>query len=110
MNDGRHSATWASDPGVLTAGKLHHAVFTVDGGPCIISVVCDGVLCDGGPDRQYGWGRFDPGFTSPSGGPLRLAPELKGALKQIRVYNRHLRTSEAVGNFQAGCPAVGSDG
>jgi hypothetical protein len=105
MSDGLRKATWTSDPGVLTPGKLHHAVFIVDGGPCIISVVCDGVLGDGGPDRQYGWGRFHPAFGSPSGASLRVAPALRGAVKHLRLYDRDLRTSEAVGNFRAGCPA-----
>jgi len=106
MGDGRHSTTLTSDPDVLTAGNLHHAVFIVDGGPCIISVVCDAVLNDGGTHRQFGWGRFDPRLRSPSGGDLRVAADLKGTVKHVRLYSRYLRTSEAVGNFRAGCPAV----
>ena len=106
MGDGLRNATWTSEPGLLTAGKLHHVVIIADGGPCIISVVRDGVLCDGGPAIQYGWGRFDQKFGSPSGGPLRVAPALKGAVKHVRIYDRYLRTSEAVGNFRVGCPAV----
>ena len=107
MGDGQRSASWTSDPGVLSVGALHHAVFIVDGGPCIISVVCDGVLCDGGPKRQYGWGRFGPRFGAPNGdAALRLAPVLKGELRHVRLYNRYLRTSEAVGNYRAGCPAA----
>ncbi len=104
---GIRKAEWTSDPGVLTAGKLHHVVFIADGGPCIISVVCDGVLCDGGPDRQYGWGRFARNFGSPWGDAhLRVTPALKKAVKHVRVYDRYLRTSEAIGNFLAGCPAA----
>jgi len=107
MGDGFRNAEWTSDPGTLTAGKLHQAVFIADGGPCIISVVCDGMLCDGGPDRQYGWGRFEPSFGSPWGDAgLRVTPALKDAVKHVRVYYRYLRTSEAVGNYRAGCPAV----
>ena len=33
---------------------------------------------------------------------MQLAPSLKGELKSVRVYGRYLRTSEAVGNYQAG--------
>jgi hypothetical protein len=104
MGDGFRSVTWSSDPGVLTAGELHHAIFTVDGGPCIISVVCDGVLSDGGTGRQFGWGRFDPDFGAPGAASLRLAPALQGTLKSVKAYSRYLLTSEAVGNFRAGCP------
>jgi len=32
---------------------------------------------------------------------LRMAPSLHGELQQVRLYNRALRTSEAVGNFHA---------
>ena len=74
-------------------------MITVDGGPKIITFVVDGVLHDGGHTRQFGWGRFSPTLRSANGAPqLRLAP----ALRQIRVYTRALRTSEAVGNFRAG--------
>jgi len=107
LGDGRLTASWASDPGALAVGRLHHAVFIVDGGPSIISVVCDGVLCDGGATRQYGWGRLDPGFGAPRGAAaMRLAPSLKGTVRNVRLYDRYLRTSEAVGNYRAGCPAA----
>ena len=99
MNDGRRSASWPSDHGTLTAGKLHHVTFIIDGGPCIISVVSDGVLQDGGKQRAFGWGRFDPNFGSPTGGNMRLARDLKGSLKHLQIYDRHLRASEAVANF-----------
>ena len=106
MNDGLHNTEWASDPATLTAGKLHHVVFIVDGGPCIISVVSDGVLGDGGADRQYGWGRFDPQFGNPAGGPLRITAALNKTVKHVKLYTRYLTTAEAVDNFRAGCPAV----
>ena len=63
----------------------------------------DGVLCDGGTSRQYGWGRFSKELGDVSGsGKLQIAPSLKGQLKSVRLYDRYLRTSEAVGNFRAG--------
>ena len=64
-----------------------------------MSFVVDGVLCDGGDARQFGWGRFSPTLRSPRGADtLRIAP----AVQSLRVYNRALLTSEAVGNFRAG--------
>jgi hypothetical protein len=87
----------------LEAGKLHHVVVVVDGGPKIITFVVDGCLCDGGEFRQFGWGRFSPHLRSANGGKtLRVGP----ALKALRIYNRALRTSEAVGNFRAGLKAA----
>ena len=99
LNDGRTLGAWSSDQQLLTAGKPHHVVITVDGGPKIITFVVDGLLCDGGDERQFGWGRFSPQLRTPDGrSTLLLAP----AVKSLRFYNRSLRTSEAVSNFKAG--------
>jgi hypothetical protein len=99
LNDGRQESSWDCDRGLFTAGKLHHVVVTVDGGPKIITFVVDGVLCDGGDQRQFGWGRFSPTLRTPAGAStLKIYP----AVRALRFYNRALRTSEAVGNFRAG--------
>jgi hypothetical protein len=75
----------------------------VDQGPQIISFVVDGLFCDGGDARHYGWGRYPDPLGDVSGtGELRLAPSLHGELKRLRVYRRYLRTSEAIANFHAG--------
>jgi hypothetical protein len=94
---GAKNITWDSDAGVLTAGTWHHVVVILDARAKIITFVVDGFLCNGGDARQFGWGRFLGGTEDiPTGAPL------KGELGGLRVYNRHLRTSEAVGNFNAG--------
>jgi hypothetical protein len=99
LNDGRQETSWDCDRGVLQAGKLHHLVVTVDGGPKIITFVVDGVLCDGGDQRQFGWGRFSPTLRTPnSDAGLRISKPVQS----LRLYNRALRTSEAVGNFRQG--------
>jgi hypothetical protein len=100
LSDGRSESSWNSDRGLLKPDTLHHVVITVDGGPKIITYVVDGILCDGGEERQFGWGRFSPNLRTPTGAAtLKIAP----AIQSLRVYNRVLRTSEAVGNFRAGC-------
>jgi hypothetical protein len=104
LNDGRTENCWNCDPDMLEAGRLHHVAVIVDGGPKIIRFVVDGKLCDGGEYRQFGWGRFSPHLRGANGsGVLRIRPSLKGAIRTLRIYNRPLRTSEAVGNFRAGC-------
>ncbi|MHC5055595.1 MAG: LamG-like jellyroll fold domain-containing protein [Planctomycetota bacterium] len=101
--DGERSGGWDTDPGAVTAGRLHHVVFIVDGGPKIVTVVADGVLLDGGAHRQYGWGRFDAKLGDVTGSPeLRVAPSMRGEVRSLRIYDRYLRTSEAVANFRAG--------
>ncbi|MEI8289474.1 MAG: LamG-like jellyroll fold domain-containing protein [Verrucomicrobiota bacterium] len=103
MNDGRQSASWDSDSGVLKAGEPQHVVITVDGGPKIITFVVNGVLCDGGDERQFGWGRYSPTLRTPNGA---TAAKITPAIHALRIYGRALRTSEAVGNFRAGRPPL----
>ena len=105
MNDDGTENRWDCDPGVLQRGKEHHLAVIVDGGPKIISFVVDGRLCDGGGYRQFGWGRFSPNLRHVNGaGTLRIGPSLRGEIRTLRIYNRYLRTSEAVANFRAGQP------
>ncbi len=101
----KNEASWDCDKGLLEAGKLHHVVFIVDGGPDIISCVVDGRLCDGGIHRQYGWGRFsDEMGDINSAAPLRIPRSDEVAVKKLNIYNRYLRTSEAIANYKAGRP------
>ncbi|HOX01282.1 MAG TPA: hypothetical protein P5555_09920 [Candidatus Paceibacterota bacterium] len=99
LEDGRQQSSWESDRGALEAGKLQHVVITVDAGPKIILFLVNGMLCDGGEDRQFGWGRFSPTLRAPNGAPTM---QIARAVRSLRVYTRPLRTSEAVGNFRAG--------
>jgi hypothetical protein len=103
LNDGSAGAAWDSDPGTgpgsLKVGEWQHISVTVDGGPRIITFVVDGVLNDGGAVREYGWGRFSRDLGDINGvGSTTLAPSLLGRLGAFRIYDRALRTSEAVGN------------
>lgn len=108
LGDGGRSFAWSSDADLLRAGPRHHVVFVVDGGPRMISVIVDGRLCDGGAARGFGYGRFGmapqarDALADVSGGPdLRIgsAPGVEIAL--VRLYDRPLRTSEAIGNCRA---------
>ncbi len=101
LNDGRTENRWDCDSGLLCTGEQHHIAAIVDGGPRIITFVVDGKLCDGGENRQFGWGRFSPNLRHANGAEtLQIGP----GLQALRIYNRYLRTSEAIGNFHAGCP------
>jgi hypothetical protein len=103
FGDGKRSATWDVDRGLLKPGKWHHVVFIVDGGPGIVSCIVDGQFCDGGTHvRPFGWGRFDRTIGNVGDGPLNLPPPGRAQLRVLRIYNRPLRTSEAVGNWRAG--------
>ena len=115
LNDGVTTASWDSDPGLISTAKEHHITFIIDGGPKLISVVVDGLLCDGGddPERPYGFGRFfaaenksrkatGPDLTNVTGGPtLSIANSRDAAILGLRIYDRYLTTSEAIGNYHA---------
>jgi hypothetical protein len=126
LNDGRTENRWDCDPGVIMAGRNHHLVAIVDGGPKIISFIVDGKFNDGGEFRQFGWGRYSPNLrgvnssdvagldlsdlqNKPDTGTgdskidlLRIGPGLNGEVFSVRIYDRYLRTSEAIGNFRVG--------
>ncbi|MFV2070500.1 MAG: exo-alpha-sialidase, partial [Pirellulales bacterium] len=103
IGDGQHAGFWACDRDLLQPSTSHHIVAIVDGGPDVISFVVDGILCDGGEAAKYGWGRFSPEIGDVGGpGMLRIAPKVKGQLKRLRIYNRYLRTSEAISHYHAG--------
>ena len=103
LNDGKNTGGWDCDAGLIQSDRWHHVVIIIDGGPKIITFVVDGVLCDGRAIRDFGWGRFSKDMDDVNGSrELKFAPSLKGRLKLVRLYERYLRTSEAIGNFQAG--------
>lgn len=100
VSDGRTQASWSCDKGMIQPGKKHYVSFVVDAGPHIISVVTDGMLNDGGGQRQFGWGRFSPYLKSATGGnELRIGTEMNGVIDRVAVYPRAIRISEAVTNY-----------
>lgn len=99
LSDGTTKTALESDPGLLTASKLHHVVIIADSRPGLLSVVVDGFHCNGGKDRPFGWTRWQGTMGDIAGsGKLRVGP----AVSRLRVYDRYLRTSEAVANYHAG--------
>jgi hypothetical protein len=103
LNDGRTENRWDCDPGLIKVNTLHHLVVTVDAGPNIITFIVDGKLCDGADYRQFGWGRFSPHLRDVNGNDsLHIGQNLKGQVKSLRVYDRCLLTSEAIGNYKVG--------
>ena len=98
LNDGRTENRWDCDQGLLTAGVQHHVGVVVDGGPKVISFIVDGAFCDGGEERQFGWGRFSPELRDVNGGETVRVGE---GVEMARIYGRALMTSEVIGNYRA---------
>lgn len=99
LNDGVAKAVLESDPGLLDGNKPHHVAIIADAHAQLLSVVVDGFHCNGGKARPFGWTRWQGTMGDVAGsGKLQVGP----AVSRLRVYDRYLRTSEAVANFHAG--------
>ena len=118
FHDGQHGFCWTSDPGTMGVDQSQHVVFIVDGGPKCVSVVVDGILCDGNGDevRLRGTGRFmrtkyfdnyddrcepadEIGDVTGTG---KLVIPSKSEVQRLRLYKRCLWVGEAMGNWRAG--------
>ncbi len=111
FSDGQTRGFWDLDRDIVSTGDTHHLVAVIDGGPKIIRFIVDGRLQDGGDSRQFGWGRFSPDLTRIDGAEnMRIAPGFSGAVYLIRIYDRALMTTEAVGNYRAGARATVAGG
>lgn len=94
---------WTTDEDVIRPGQLHHVAFIVDGLAKIVSVVVDGILCDGGTSSIQGWWRLNPWLDDLNGdGYCAVDEGFQGRIGCLRIYDRYLRTSEAVANYRAG--------
>ena len=93
ITDGRTENRWVSD---TISEELKHIAVIIDGGPKIISFVINGKFQDGGAERQFGWGRFSPNLLRITGlSEIRRAK----SVEQLRLYNRAIRTAEAIALF-----------
>ena len=93
FSDARSVSSWSSDARCLEEGRLNHVSIIVDGGPKLILFVINGVLCDGGDERQFGWGRFNRDLREFNG-----ADEAKvhASVSQVAIFKHALRVSEVV--------------
>lgn len=97
LSDGRTTNSWASDVGTLPRGKTCAVAAIIDSGPGVILWVIDGVLCDGGDQRQFGWGRISPNLQHVNGDKtLRIAPDGGVQFEYVEIHTRALRVSELV--------------
>ena len=128
LSDGINTEKWDTDPDLLETDRPQHITFIVDGQAKLLTVVVNDRFCDGGEHRPVGWTRLLLGISK--GEPkaqkrtaefshwwgdyareirdvngsseAKLATKLNGKLLKVRLYNRHLTTSEAIANYHAG--------
>lgn len=102
MNDGQTQASWSCDEGAIKLNQEHYMSVVVDAGPHVISFVIDGILNDGGSTRQFGWGRFSLYLKSVAGSDeLIIGKKISGTITEVNIYDRVIKTSEAIGNYRA---------
>jgi hypothetical protein len=98
FSDARSEFTWSTNAALLRENTNHHVVICMDGGPKIITIFIDGILDDGGDQRQFGWGRFPASFRGlPSG--LPLLTDCPDGLRSLRIYPRALLAAEVEALF-----------
>ncbi|MEI8206805.1 MAG: sialidase family protein [Kiritimatiellales bacterium] len=93
MGDGRRISLLDSGPDRVAADQHHALTIILDGGPKVILILLNGALCDGGDDRQYGWGYFNAHMAHLNGlGCAEISPRVDRFL----LYDRALSVSESV--------------
>ena len=95
ISDARTVSSWSSDAGSLAKGKPNHVGIIIDGGPKLILFVINGVLCDGGDERQFGWGRYNPNIRELNGA---TEAALDARVLEVALHDRALRVSEVILN------------
>ena len=85
------------------AGVTHSLAFVADAGPRILTVIVDGVLCDGAGLQVQGWAWMGV-LGAPNavpGTPLRVATDYGGKFNGGLLWTRALTTSECVSTHRA---------
>jgi hypothetical protein len=91
MNDGWVEQRMSSEP-CLKTSERNHVVVNIDGGPRVVSFIVNGLFCDGGEDRQFGWQRFSPHFRHVNWSETWTLSHVT----QLKVYDHVLMTAESV--------------
>ncbi len=87
--------TWETDDAVATDSTVS---FIVDGAANWVYVVVDGELCDGGTNRQYGFGPLPYQMAALTAAPITNFTSEAG---RVLVHDRALSVSETIGMHNA---------
>jgi hypothetical protein len=63
----------------------------IDGGPKLILFVINGALCDGGDERQFGWGRYNPALRDINGASEAA---VSACVSEVAIHTRALLVNE----------------
>jgi hypothetical protein len=98
LSDGRTVSSWASDSDSLDPVETNHVSVIIDGGPKLILFVINGVLCDGGDERQFGWGRYNPALRDINGASEAA---VSACVSEVAIHTRALLVNECASKNSA---------
>lgn len=100
--DGDRRAVCVTAPGALTAEQTHQVTFVCDAACGRMWALADGRFPEGGTDGAEGTSELPEGFGAVGvPGPAAISGRVRG----VQLYDRPLRTAEAVGLARTGPPA-----
>ena len=93
MGDGRRVASFFSDKAPLCGNGTHKIGISADAGPRVVSMIIDGNICDGGIERQFGYGWFDRNMKNANGDTVIKVCD---CVSNLRISNKFLTISEII--------------
>ena len=87
---------------LLRQSARHFVAFSADAGPSLLTVMVDGVLCDGGGATIRGFAWIPAIGPVPATPGIRISPDYVGTLVDGKVYGSALYTSELVAAYRHG--------
>jgi len=96
---------------LITAGKLHHVIVTVDGASDTIIILIDGVISGDNPRKNFKEmghvltdinGSTNLYLGRPSAYLKSSKIPLNGQIRKFRLYDHYLTTCEAISNYRFG--------
>jgi hypothetical protein len=104
--DGRNQSYHTDSEARLWLQQEHHVTTVVDGFSRTITSVTNGVFADGGSERGQGWAHLGSIPNIAGEGDIEVVDGANSCvvhptLRALRVYDRYLMTTEAVGSWRA---------
>jgi hypothetical protein len=98
---GGQGQSWDTDSEArLWLPQKHTVLLNVDGLARTITTVVNGVFGSGGSRRPQGWTALDPKLGA-VGGASAPHCTVHSSVSSVRVYDRYLTTTEAIGNWRS---------
>lgn len=99
LNDGQTLVAWESDPVPKAKEQLSFTI-NVDGASNTITFFRDGMINDGGDERQFGWGRISPHFRNTcTGKAMVLGATVGVSLQRLTIFPHTLTAAEIALRF-----------